>query len=111
MKVAEEFHNALNKKDYSKAKELATEKGQTDLNTLESMGAVSTTTPEELEKVTCEEAKDDRTSCTCVDKSGKETTYTLIKTEGKWKVDYSKLGNVETVPEPEPIESDTAVVE
>ena len=111
MKVTEEFHNALNKKDYTKAKELATPKGQTDLGTLESMGAMTNGgTPEELDKVTCEEAKEEKTTCTCKDKSGKETIYTLVKLEGKWKVDYSKMGTVE-IPDTETAGSDTTAVE
>jgi len=110
--IAEEFHNALNKKDYAKAKELATPKGQTDLNTLESMSAVATgTTPEELDKVSCEDAKEEKTTCTCKDKSGKETTYSLVKLDGKWKVDYSKMGNMSTDIPMDEVSPDTTVVE
>jgi len=120
-KVAEDFHKSLGEKDFAKAKGLATKKGEKDIQTLEemsksmgAMGGEEKAEKVEIEKVTCAEVKDDKTTCTCKEKNGKETKYNMVKEDGKWKVDYSKMGDMgggETPIEPEPIMEEEVEVE
>lgn len=123
--VAKNFHEAIVAQEWDKASDLATAKGKEQVKSAkdmaESMGALGGEKPTkpEVEKVTCE-TKEAESNCTCTEKGGKETKYTLKKEGDKWLVDYNKLGNMGgDVPVEEPTEepaveevvSDSAAVE
>lgn len=96
--VAKNFHVAITSQDWSTAKNLASTKGKEQVDAAkqmaESMGALGGEKPvkPEVEKVACDEPKEDKTICTCTDKGGKETKYELVKEGDKWAVNYNKLG-------------------
>lgn len=121
--VAKNFHEALTAQEWDKAKDLATESGKKNIDQAkefsESMGALGGEKPAkpEIEEVKCD-TKENESTCTCKEKGGKETKYTLKKEGDKWLVDYSKLGNMggetpteETTPVEEPAMDETAPVE
>lgn len=96
--VAKNFHEAITAQDWSTAKDLATTKGKEQVDAAkqmaESMGALGGEKPAkpEIESVKCDEPKDNKTTCTCKEKGGKETKYELEKEGDKWAVNYNKLG-------------------
>lgn len=97
--VAKNFHVALTAQEWDNAKNLATEKGKEQVEAAkgmaESMGALGGEKPAkpEIEEVKCD-TKENTSECTCKEKGGKETKYTLKKEGDKWLVDYNKLGNM-----------------
>lgn len=86
------FHNLMNEGEYIYAKDYSTENGKQSLSLLQSMngsGLNGSETKKELASVFCED-ENDKTTCVCMDKDGKENRYTMVKENGEWKVDYIK---------------------
>jgi hypothetical protein len=91
--VAEDFLNALEKKDFAKAKELSTPESLQIIELVEKFSALDTAKAESKTavKVSKCELTGDKGVCTyCCNEEGKESTVNVKKVNDKWLVDMSK---------------------
>lgn len=92
-KVAETFLNAVNNKNFEKAKELSTPESHQMIDLISNF-AKNVEETEAVEKVikigTCNIEGEAATCDYCCDSEGKETTIKLKLIEGQWKADLSK---------------------
>ncbi len=92
-KVADSFLNAVNNKDFEKAKELSTPESHQMIDLISSF-AKNVEETEEVEKVIkigkCTVEGETATCDYCCDSEGKETSIKLKMIDGNWKADLSK---------------------
>lgn len=92
-KTAQAFLDAVDARNFDKAKELSTAESQKMIDMIAGFAEMAPDTMEvEAKKVSkCELEGEDKALCTyCCDSEGAETTLNMKKVEGVWKADMSK---------------------
>lgn len=90
-KVAEKYLNAINKKDYSTARSLATAESKDMIDMYENMGKMGGETTKEavIAGIKCKESGDTTAVCDFT-KDGEAQTLKMVKKDGKWLVNEKK---------------------
>ncbi len=90
--VTTAFVKAISSKDFEGAKKYCTKNSASIIDGLKSFAAMAPETKLSKEDCKCD-VKDDKATCTfCCAEGKSEEKYTLVKEDGKWKVEYVKTG-------------------